>query len=290
MDNMQELWTPGCTSRWRLQSVTTRSVQEVFPRESYKRRKTGWLFWRGWNEETFGLLQWSFPATNKPSQDLAWHWAVHRRLRISLRKLHSGREQGHPRPWLGKACLPQRFYSIPKLNEILEAMSTTCFCHIDRFRDAVSLELQDVVKQARSDYWSVAICFAVRYMQSPRGVAMKLLKAKDKKEFTNIILSSRRSKAYRQTGITTVNLPGVLRAAESFCRRGQFQSFDALEDAIANCMTKFCEGTKDEHFSARQAALDLCNKRGVCGGLTKQRRPSHVRLGPGGKMRTAIRR
>ena len=70
-----------------------------------------------------------------------------------LRKLHSGREQGHPRPWLGKACLPQRFYSIPKLNEILEAMSTTRFCHIDRFRDAVSLELQDVVKQARSDYW-----------------------------------------------------------------------------------------------------------------------------------------
>ena len=78
------------------------------------------------------------------------------------------------------------------------------------------------------------------------------------------------------------NLSHVLTSATEICKAAPFGSFDELEDRVALCMKRNCQGTKQEHFSARQVALDVC-QRIPTHGLASDGQPFEVRAGPGAR-------
>ena len=95
-----------------------------------------------------------------------------------------------------------------------EIWLSTKFCHIDRYRDAVSIEVRNALHGKRAET-AVAISLAVRFAQSPRGQAKQLARARSGTPFLEVLCSHKRSKAYRQTGITTSNLARVVNAAQA---------------------------------------------------------------------------
>ena len=206
-----------------------------------------------------------------------------RDFEILLQRLHEGREYERKRPWLRASNLPSSASSIYNIADIVDTMCNTRFCHLDRFKDAVSKEITYAMRQATSKHWRIAISLGVRYAESPRGLATALAKTATAKDFKEKILSCTRSRVYRQSGIPTANLSGLLAVSSELLRHKTFKNFDCLEDYIASRMTRHCHGSKNENFSARQVALDICAMKSMCHGLDSRKRPHVVRLGPGAK-------
>ena len=202
---------------------------------------------------------------------------------LLLRNLHQGRESKRKQPWLRTSSLTSLSY-IPNINDIVQVMCGTRFGHPDRYEDAVSREITCAMRRCTTKSWRTAIAIAVRYSQSPRGLAAALAKASTAAAFMKQLSCFKRSKVYRQTGITTANLRSVFKVSSDICHHATFRCFDDLEGYIASQMTYHCTGCKDEHFSARQAALDICGMKFLCQGLNSRKRPHVVRMGPGSKV------
>ena len=200
-----------------------------------------------------------------------------------LRKLHEGRERGQKQPWLRASNLSTSLSSISNIDDIVRVLCETRFCHPDRYEDYVSKEVRCAMRRSTTKRWRVAIALGVRYSQSPRGLAAALANTSTTADFMEQLSCFKRAKAYRQTGIPCASLGGVLAVSSDICRHSTFRSFDDLEDYIASRMTYHCRGCKDEQFSARQAALDICGMKFLCHGLSSQKRPHFVRMGPGAK-------
>ena len=203
---------------------------------------------------------------------------------VLLRILHEGRESKRKQPWLRASSLTS-LSSIPNnIDDIVQVMCGTRFGHPDRYEDAVSREICCAMRRSTAKSWRIAIAIGVRYSQSPRGLAAALAKTSTAAAFMKQLSCFKRSKVYRQTGIPTANLRSLFLVSSEICRHATFRCFDDLEDYIASRMTYHCKGCKDEHFSARQAALDICGMKSLCQGLNAKRRPRLVRMGPGAKV------
>ena len=107
----------------------------------------------------------------------------------------------------------------------------------------------------------------IRFRQCPRGLApsiasMAKASAGDLEDVCRqaVIISRRfrRSRCYRQTGVTDVNLhAGVICADRRIARNSTYANFERLESRVACTIKACCRGTKLESFSARQVAADL---------------------------------
>jgi len=96
----------------------------------------------------------------------------------------------------------QKRMHVPKeeLSQILEIMNTTKFGHLYRRRDRVSKEIS-VAMRRQPQVRAVAISLAVRYSQSPRGLAASLAQQDKESKFVDCVVAASRGRAYRQTGV-----------------------------------------------------------------------------------------
>ena len=168
-------------------------------------------------------------------------------------------------------------------------MRSTKFCALDRYRDFVSKEIIVAFTKCRNLQEKVLVAVLVRFRQCPRGMAGEIASACETSDDTNsqaiaVSREFRRSRCYRQTGITDKFLhKGVMAAVSRITQRQHYENWEALETVIAKAMKHFCQGTKMESFVSRQVAADLCRVPGFVGGLTKHRRPVTSKLGVGAK-------
>ena len=204
-----------------------------------------------------------------------------------LAELHSRREADPrrlQRPYLRMSRLPKAMLS-EDLGAVVECMNGTCFCAPDRYKDRVSLEILAALQTKAADQQlKVAYSICVRYMMSPRGLALRLANA-GRAELPSLVSAARKGHAtYRQTGTLKAQLArgAMAAAADVVAKPTGYGSFTALEDKIAAAVRRRCGGTKTEHFSARQAAADLC-KSGIVrvAGLAEDGRPTTSRTGCG---------
>ena len=99
--------------------------------------------------------------------------------------------------------------------------------------------------RAKTRARKIAISAAVRFKQSPRGLANKLVTATPP-QFTSHVRAATRAQPYRQTGCPDAPLSkGVLRAAREVDEsKRKFQESFELEDLVALKMERVCRCTK----------------------------------------------
>lgn len=208
--------------------------------------------------------------------------------------MHKNRRDLRPGPYLLLGDLPVRMldkYDNKTLLEVIDIMTTTKFCNLNRYQDYVSEELTRVMKCRKLDIeHKIFVSIMVRFKQSPRGLATALLKdflqdpSMNSKNVIKTAKQFKRSVCYRQTGITNTRLYAGITA--SVCRVAAAPShvnWEELETVITRATKTECRGSKQEHFSSRQVAADLCKIPGFVGGLAADSLPVDSVPGPGAK-------
>jgi len=87
-----------------------------------------------------------------------------------LKKLHYGRENALPRPYLRKSELPSWVTSgLEDVDKILKVMNGTKFGNPDRYKDRVSREILKSMGKAKKRVQKIAISLAVRFSGNVKG-------------------------------------------------------------------------------------------------------------------------
>ena len=217
---------------------------------------------------------------------------------VLLCRMHKAREEARAvdphkgGPFLHMSDVPACMrlkYEPEFLQQVVHVMGSTKFCQLDRYKDHVSVEILSVLKRRTLSLVSKClVAVLTRFRQSPRRLAPNLGKMLSGggevclEDVVSVSKQHKRGVCYRQTGITDKRLHGrVLKAVHRIAAKGQYPSWERLEHDVATKMKACCNGTKVEHFSARQVAPDLCVVPGLVEGLSPEGRPVACKLGVG---------
>lgn len=127
-------------------------------------------------------------------------------FRYLLQHLHLRRQQGARKPYLRKHELPSKIRLAHDIDAALKLMNGTKFGHPDRFADRVSGEVEGAMRATRDHTFKALLSMAVRFRQSPRGLASDMARGGLVKWKTAMMRRKRARGTYRQTGHTDKHL------------------------------------------------------------------------------------
>ena len=103
--------------------------------------------------------------------------------------------------------------------------------------------MREIPQRNAGKMWAIAVAIAVRYKQSPHGLAPLLAKAAGPKAFLKLVSTAANGvNTYMQTSSSKASLAkGILKASAAVADCATYDDWEVLEAKILKAMKKTCK-------------------------------------------------